>query len=42
MAKKALTKSQHPEIKQLAKDIIASQQLEIDQMKQWRKAWYGW
>ena len=41
MAKDALNKSQRPEIKQLAKDIIASQQLEIDQMKQWRKAWYG-
>lgn len=41
MAKDALNKAQHPEVKQLANDIIASQQAEIDQMKQWRKAWYG-
>ncbi|MGI0485202.1 DUF305 domain-containing protein [Pantanalinema rosaneae CENA516] len=41
MAKDALTKAQHPELKQLANDIIASQQAEIDQMKQWRKTWYG-
>jgi uncharacterized protein (DUF305 family) len=41
MAKDALTKAKHPELKQLAKDIITSQQVEIDQMKQWRKAWYN-
>lgn len=41
MAKDALTKAQHPELKQLANEIIASQQAEIDQMKQWRKTWYG-
>jgi uncharacterized protein (DUF305 family) len=41
MAKLALTKAQHPEIKQLAQDIIDSQSAEIDQMKQWYKDWYG-
>jgi uncharacterized protein (DUF305 family) len=41
MAQQALEKSKRPEIKKLAQDIIASQQQEIDQMKQWRKDWYG-
>lgn len=41
MAKEALKKSKRPEMLQLAKNIMASQQAEIDQMKQWRKAWYG-
>jgi uncharacterized protein (DUF305 family) len=40
MAEDALSKSKRPEVKQLAQDIIASQQKEIDQMKQWRQAWY--
>lgn len=41
MAKDALQKSKRPEIKQLAQEITTSQQTEIDQMKQWRKAWYN-
>ena len=41
MAKDALKKSQHSEIKTMAQDIIVSQEKEIDQMKSWRKAWYG-
>lgn len=41
MAKDALNKSQRPEIKKLAQEIIASQQQEIAQMQQWRKAWYN-
>jgi len=41
MANDVLQKSKRPEILQMAKDIIASQQAEIDQMKQWRKTWYG-
>jgi len=41
MAQDALNKSKRPEMKQLAEDIISSQQKEIDQMKQWRKAWYN-
>lgn len=41
MANDALKKSKRPEIVQMAKNIIASQQAEINQMKQWRKTWYG-
>jgi uncharacterized protein (DUF305 family) len=41
MAKDALNKSQRPEIKKLAQAIGSSQQAEIAQMKQWRKAWYN-
>jgi uncharacterized protein (DUF305 family) len=41
MAKEALEKSDRPEVKQLAQAILDSQQQEIDQMTQWRKAWYG-
>ncbi|WP_193199043.1 DUF305 domain-containing protein [Nostoc sp. MG11] len=40
MAKDALQKSQRPEIKNLAQEIIKAQNAEINQMKQWRKAWY--
>jgi uncharacterized protein (DUF305 family) len=40
MAKDVLSKSQRPELKQLAENILTSQQEEIDQMKQWRQAWY--
>ncbi|MBW4650348.1 MAG: DUF305 domain-containing protein [Kastovskya adunca ATA6-11-RM4] len=39
MAEDALSKSQRPEIKELARNIIASQQREIEQMKQWRQSW---
>lgn len=41
MAQIALSRAEHPEIKTLATNIIASQTREIAQMKQWRKAWYG-
>ncbi len=40
MANDALAKSKQAEIKKLSQNIVASQQKEIDQMKQWRKAWY--
>jgi uncharacterized protein (DUF305 family) len=40
-AKAAETRAQRPEIKQLAKEIVAAQQREIDQLQQWRRAWYG-
>ena len=40
MANDAISKSIRPEIKQLNQDILTSQQAEITQMKQWRKAWY--
>jgi uncharacterized protein (DUF305 family) len=41
MAKDALNKSQRPEVKKLAQDILTSQQGEIEQMNQWRKDWYN-
>lgn len=41
MANDALQKSKRPEVQKLAKAIVSSQQAEIDQMKQWRKAWYN-
>lgn len=40
MAKEAEQKSQRPEIKQLAGNIIKAQDGEISQLQQWRKAWY--
>lgn len=39
MAQDVLKKSKRPEIKKLAKDIIASQQIEIKQMQTWKKSW---
>lgn len=41
MADLALTRAQHPEIKQLAKNIKLSQSQEIEQMRTWYKKWYG-
>jgi uncharacterized protein (DUF305 family) len=40
MAKAALQHSQRPEIKKLATAIVKAQDQEINQMKQWRGAWY--
>jgi uncharacterized protein (DUF305 family) len=40
MAKEAISKSKRPEIKKLAQDIIAAQNIEIKELKQWRQAWY--
>ncbi|PSR17119.1 DUF305 domain-containing protein [filamentous cyanobacterium CCP3] len=40
MAEAALENSQRPEIRQLAENIIAAQQVEIAQMQEWRAAWY--
>ena len=40
MAKAVLQNSQRDEMKQLAEAVIAAQQGEIDQMQQWRQAWY--
>ncbi|OUL19376.1 DUF305 domain-containing protein [Nostoc sp. RF31YmG] len=40
MAKDALQKSQRSEIRNLAQAIIKAQDAEINQMKQWRTAWY--
>ncbi|HEY9887934.1 MAG TPA: DUF305 domain-containing protein, partial [Candidatus Obscuribacterales bacterium] len=41
MAQEALAKSSRPEVQELAEAIIASQQVEIDQMTQWQQDWYG-
>lgn len=41
MAKDVLSKSKRPELQKLAQNVIKSQQAEIEQMKQWRKAWYN-
>ncbi|ABA21898.1 Protein of unknown function DUF305 [Trichormus variabilis ATCC 29413] len=41
MAQDALQKSQRSEIKKLAQAIIKAQKGEIQQMEQWRKAWYN-
>ena len=40
MAEQALKESERPEIKELAQNIITSQQQEIDQMTAWRTEWY--
>ncbi|PIG90577.1 DUF305 domain-containing protein [Gloeocapsopsis sp. IPPAS B-1203] len=40
MAQDALEKSQRPEIRNLAQEIINSQETEIEQMQEWRQAWY--
>lgn len=41
MAKLALQKTKHDEVKTLANNIITSQTAEINSMKQWYKDWYG-
>lgn len=40
MAKEAQQKSKRPEIQKLAAELIQAQNKEINQMKQWRQAWY--
>ena len=40
MAKPAEAKAQNAELKSLAKNIIAEQEREIAQMKQWREQWF--
>lgn len=39
MAQQAEHRAQHQEIKDLSKNIINAQTSEIEQMKQWKKAW---
>ena len=41
MAQMVETRAQFPEVRALAKAIIAEQNKEIAQMKAWRKAWFG-
>jgi uncharacterized protein (DUF305 family) len=40
MAQVALSRAEHPEIRTLAEDIIASQSAEIEQMRSWRDQWH--
>jgi uncharacterized protein (DUF305 family) len=40
MAQQGLEQSNRPEMRELAQTIIDAQQQEIDQMQQWRQAWY--
>ncbi len=39
MAKEVMTSGKHEELKQLAQNILTTQQQEIDQMKAWQEAW---
>ena len=39
MAKEALTKAEHPEIKALSKQIITAQEAEIKMMANWKAKW---
>lgn len=39
MAKEALTKAEHPEIKTLANQIIKAQEAEIKMMNEWKEKW---
>ena len=41
MAEHALEHSDKPELKKMAKQMIDSQQKEIDQLRKWRKEWYS-
>jgi uncharacterized protein (DUF305 family) len=41
MAEMALTRAEHPELKQLAENIKRTQSEENAKMRQWYKSWYG-
>lgn len=41
MAKEAQTRAEHAEIKQLAGEIIQTQEAEVQQLEAWQKAWFG-
>jgi uncharacterized protein (DUF305 family) len=41
MAKEAQAKTKRAEIKKLAQNILSSQKIEVTQMQQWQKSWYG-
>ncbi|MBL9083493.1 MAG: DUF305 domain-containing protein [Planctomycetales bacterium] len=40
-AKQVLASSERPELKQMAEKMIQAQEAEVQQLKQWRAAWYG-
>lgn len=41
MAELALTRAEHPELRQLAADIKRTQTAENEQMREWYRDWYG-
>lgn len=41
MARDALAQAEHPQVKQLAQQIIDAQEREVEQMQAWRREWYG-
>ncbi len=41
MATLALVRTERPEIRSLARDIIAAQEAEIGQMRTWHREWFG-
>ena len=41
MATMALEKAEHPEVRRLAQQIIAAQESEIADMKEWHREWFG-
>lgn len=41
MAREELAKGENPTLRSLAEDIVAAQEREIAQMREWREAWYG-
>ena len=41
LAEKTLDKTQKPEIKELAQDIIKNEPIAIDELYKWKKNWYG-
>lgn len=41
MAQIALDRAEHPEVKEMAQQIIDAQNAEIEQMRTWRQEWYG-
>jgi uncharacterized protein (DUF305 family) len=41
MAEIAQERAEHPELRQLADDVVAAQSAEISQLKDWRLEWFG-
>lgn len=41
MAEIALERAEHPELQEMAQQIIDAQSAEIEQMRTWRQEWYG-